>query len=673
MDRDSASARQFARAMAAMSIAGAIDLALRLVARRGFPRLLGFASDPDPAFVLAATLAAAACGLAAARRARQSAAALVITAAIAAGLFAQAKLGARLQSDGFYYFAYLRSLAFDRDVDLANDYRLLGLDDAQHRHLFTPTATGHAQSAWSIGPALVWSPFFAGGHAVASHLSRQGEGIDTNGTSYPYRQAVAAAGLVYGVLGLWFTYRFVLLFFPRRDALPSVVLTALGSFILWYLVREPTMSHAPSMAAVAAFLWTWGAGRERRAATGWLALGIVGGLMMDVRWQNVIVFLLPALDLLARIRRTPRAAIASGAALGAGAVAGFLPQMLAWRAIYGHLLATSPVGPSMHWLHPQIPDLLWSSRNGLFAWSPVLVAGVLGLFALTRRHPRVAWGSLAVFAIAAWVNGAVDDWWGGAGFGMRRFDSLLPLLALGTAASVAYITTLLRERPQLAVGGALAAMVLWNVSLMAVAAGGAYRIGEAISFGDVGARQVRVLHRWFGHPFSYPANLAYAASNRVAPWRYDLLRPYRFLADPGRPYGRVDVGSADAPYVLDGWHDAEHDGAVTFRWADRTAMLLVPLAYPAALLVQVQAHAFSFPGAPPQRVTISINGARLDPIVLGADWQRVEATAPASMWHSGVNRVLLDFEWAARPADVGAGGDRRSLAAAVDYVRIAIR
>jgi len=215
---------------------------------------------------------------------------------------------------------------------------------------------------------------------------------------------------------------------------------------------------------------------------------------------------------------------------------------------------------------------------------------------------------------------------------------------------VAYITTLLRERPQLAVGGALAAMVLWNVSLMAVAAGGAYRIGEAISFGDVGARQVRVLHRWFGHPFSYPANLAYAASNRVAPWRYDLLRPYRFLADPGRPYGRVDVGSADAPYVLDGWHDAEHDGAVTFRWADRTAMLLVPLAYPAALLVQVQAHAFSFPGAPPQRVTISINGARLDPIVLGADWQRVEATAPASMWHSGVNRVLLDFEWAARPA-----------------------
>ena len=46
--------------MAAMSIAGAIDLALRLVARRGFPRLLGFASDPDPAFVLAATLASVA-------------------------------------------------------------------------------------------------------------------------------------------------------------------------------------------------------------------------------------------------------------------------------------------------------------------------------------------------------------------------------------------------------------------------------------------------------------------------------------------------------------------------------------------------------------------------------------------------------------------------------------
>ena len=39
---------------------------------------------------------------------------------------------ARLQSDGFYYFAHLRSLWFDGDQDLTDDYRLLGMGDKAH-------------------------------------------------------------------------------------------------------------------------------------------------------------------------------------------------------------------------------------------------------------------------------------------------------------------------------------------------------------------------------------------------------------------------------------------------------------------------------------------------------------------------------------------------------------
>ena len=32
-----------------------------------------------------------------------------------------------------------------------------------------------------------------------------------------------------------------------------------------------------------------------------------------------------------------------------------------------------------------------------------------------------------------YLNGAVQDWWGGAAFGGRRFDGTMPLLGLGTA------------------------------------------------------------------------------------------------------------------------------------------------------------------------------------------------------------------------------------------------
>ena len=111
----------------------------------------------------------------------------------------QLQLGARLQSDGFYYFAYLRSLAFDHDVNFLNDYKMLGLGDKTY--LFTPTRTGHAESAWTIGPAIVWSPFFAAGHVAAVRLHGSGVDVATDGTSYPYRQAVCVASLFYGLLG----------------------------------------------------------------------------------------------------------------------------------------------------------------------------------------------------------------------------------------------------------------------------------------------------------------------------------------------------------------------------------------------------------------------------------------------------------------------------------------
>jgi hypothetical protein len=428
------------------------------------------------------------------------------------------------------------------------------------------------------------------------------------------------------------------------------------------------------MAAVAGFLWCWAANRDRRTTAGWLALGLAGGVMTLMRWQNVLMFALPGVDLLRRMRVDARRATLAGTMLALGAFAGFAPQMLAWHAIYGHWLAQSPVGPRLYWFHPQIVDVLWSSRNGLFAWSPVFIPAVVGLAALTRHEPLVAWTGLGIFALMTWVNGAVDDWWGGAGFGMRRFDSLVPFAALGMSVSISLVARAMERRPQLLVGGSLAALALWNLSLMGVAADGEYRVGEPISFGEIGARQAVLLHHWLGHPFSYPANLAYAVGNRVAPWRFDLLRPYRFLGDVRRPYGRIDIGSqADAVYLGDGWYAPEQDGPNTFRWAASEAEALVPLDHPAPLTVQLRLRAFGYAGAPEQTVVTTINGHSYGPQPVGNDWQTVEFATAQENWRGGVNRVRLDFAWARRPVDVGVSDDERTLAAAIDYVRVAVR
>jgi hypothetical protein len=214
---------------------------------------------------------------------------------------------------------------------------------------------------------------------------------------------------------------------------------------------------------------------------------------------------------------------------------------------------------------------------------------------------------------------------------------------------------------------------VWNIALVAVAKAGRLRIGEIVSFADVGAAQAETIHEWIGHPGSMPANLIFAARNGVSPARFDLLYPNRFLSHDSPSAGLVDVGGPDAVYLADGWHAAERDGEVTFRWADDRARLLVPLDHAAPLLMQMRLRPFEYPGAPPQQLSVQINGHLVTGPMISGGWQDVELPTDAAHWRSGVNRVVLQFSRATRPVDVGAGGDTRGLAAAIDNVRFTIR
>ena len=366
----------------------------------------------------------------------------MLVCAFPAGMAAQLRLGARLQSDGFYYFAHLRSLWFDRDQDLTNDYRLLGMGDKAH--LFTPTSTGPAQSAWTIGPAIVWAPFFAVGDRVAAIAARvRAATWPWTARRIPYRQAVCVAGLCWGLHGP------VLLLPAEPRCFAATVVggvahgaVATGSFLLWYLVKEPTMTHAPSMAAVAGVHVGMG-GDARRAA----ALAMGGARPARGLHEHDSLAerdLRPAagarVDRGAAFRRRRRAHAGTCShharerrrCSRVAAVVGFVPQMLVWKAIYGQLLAVSPIGPQIRWWDPRLSDILWSSRNGLFATSPVLYVGALGSAALLAPGSALR-AARRSRPSARWCTSTRRSRTGGAARRLagRRFDGTLPLLVVG--------------------------------------------------------------------------------------------------------------------------------------------------------------------------------------------------------------------------------------------------
>jgi hypothetical protein len=275
-----------------------------------------------------------------------------------------------------------------------------------------------------------------------------------------------------------------------------------------------------------------------------------------------------------------------------------------------------------------------------------------------------------------YFNACIQDWWGSAGFGGRRFDGVIPLLALGLAAFIDRGGAFVRRHAAGSLVAALTVLAVWNLGLMGASQQGALRIGEAVAFDRAWAAQGHVVHDWFGNPFTYPASLVYALRNGVSPGDYDLLSTNRFLADPLQPYGRIDVGADGDDWLLgEGWHAPEREGATTFRWAAAPASVRIPLDHAAPLRVQVRLHAFGYPNAPPQMMTIDANGHRCAPVVAPPDWQTLECTLDAGSWRTGVNALTLQFAYARRPMDVitgGAGGDSRPLAAAIDWIRVSV-
>jgi len=362
-------------------------------------------------------------------------------------------------SDEIQYFAYLRSLWFDRDVSFENEYRWFydrGIAASPGFHetfLERTTETGRRINFGTLGSALLWAPFYGVGDVVAQVMARRDPTITTDGFSRPYVAAVAYGSAVYGMLALWLS-----ILIARRLVGPGLVpaLAVLaGTPLIFYMYIAPPMSHACSAFAVALFTWTWLHARERWSVGWTIALGLTGALMAMVREQDLFFVAGPALDWLSSVvaGRPSRATMLRAAAVGATSFAiGFLPQALAYLALNGYLGPSRLVTRKMTWTAPHAVGVLTSSEHGFFVWTPLAAIAILGLawmvftadaadtpFASDNRLQRqqdVRWIAvclLVMFLLQVYVAGSVESWTVAGAFGQRRFVAISSLLTVGLA------------------------------------------------------------------------------------------------------------------------------------------------------------------------------------------------------------------------------------------------
>ena len=346
-----------------------------------------------------------------------------------------------VDGDAIGYYAWLRSVVVDGDIDFSNDYRLLTDELAEDSEALTPTATGLVPNKWPPGSAMLWAPLFLAVGFCVSLMNLAGANIPYDGLALPFKISAGVAGIAYATAGIWLCYDTVRRVYPAGAAFWATLTLWLGGSTLYYSLVSPTYSHATSLFAVALFVHTWFRTRGREDVQRFALLGALGGLATLVRSQDAIILAIPALELLAGIRERrwsfPRACRRL-AILGVACCIAVSPQLWAWHAIYGTPVL-NPHGGSDYfgWMQPALLQTLFSMRQGLVSWSPVTLLAAIGLPRLVRRDPLLGWAAALTLVAALHINASATMWWAGAGFGARRFVSCTPFFAAGLSALLA--------------------------------------------------------------------------------------------------------------------------------------------------------------------------------------------------------------------------------------------
>jgi hypothetical protein len=285
---------------------------------------------------------------------------------------------------------------------------------------------------------------------------------------------MALGTALYGFVALWISFRLACNYFPDRWAFLATLGIWFASSLPVYMYFNPSWAHAQSAFAVSLFLWYWNRSRNGRTWKQWAILGVIGGLMLDVYYINVLFLLFPLLESLADFWRALRVSgsetsrhILLGNILFASAIfVAFLPTLIVKRILYGSYL-TSGYEHLWSWTSPAFFKVPFSSEHGLFSWTPIVLVAVVGLFFLRRHDPNLGLYSIVVFAAFLYTVGCYADWHGLSSFGSRFFVSLTTVFILGLTASFDWFARIWNERRAAFVVPIFTALfIVWNMGLM---------------------------------------------------------------------------------------------------------------------------------------------------------------------------------------------------------------
>lgn len=337
------------------------------------------------------------------------------------------------------YYAYLRSLFFDGDLDFINE--------RNYAHAEKLTPTGYVFNNWQIGQALLFFPFFIIGHFLALLYGALGYPVAADGYSAPYLLATAVASGTWLFVGLILVYKLAKKIASDQAAWITSLSIWLASPLIYFSFIRQRMAHTVEFSISALLIVTWLNWRKSNDLSKHAVMGGILGLLCMVRVVNVAFFALFVVDLLVKSGSDKSSAPSDGmkryliqfAVFSGGFLLLTTPQLVCWRQLNGiplpprhlHFASEGLAGFDLLAYLKNLVSLFGNPKWGLIPSMPLAVAGLLGLLVKSDFLKEIRLPLLAYLAglFSILILYPEDS----ASYGRRHLISALPVLALGLA------------------------------------------------------------------------------------------------------------------------------------------------------------------------------------------------------------------------------------------------